>query len=52
MPPLAIASRLVVTTSRAASAPLCTNARNMSSRFIVDGNLGAAPKPPHCGSNV
>ena len=53
MPPDAIASSDVVTISRARVVAGCagTTARTRS-RLIVDGNFGAAPKPPHSASKL
>ena len=52
MPPLAMASSDVVTTfSRSLSSP-ASSWRNSTSRFIVLGNFGAFPKPPHDESKL
>ena len=51
MPPAAIASSDVVTSSSAPSPAPATEARRSSSRLIVCGNFGAPPKPPQVGSN-
>ena len=52
IPPDAIASSEVVTTRLASSPALVMYARSTSSRWNVDGNLGADPNPPHSASNA
>jgi hypothetical protein len=57
MPPDAIASSDFETAARSSGVdssptPRCSASARSRSSAIVDGNFGAAPSPPHSGSNV